>query len=274
VQLPGLAGVTGTDIAPEKELMKYLTRVISLTAIAAAPTTAYGQVPASFLGTWVVDAGETASTIAADPSMAPENKPGWTERWLASGAELEITDAEISLRNLEGGSIVLSITLAEDMGDATLLSAILPDPSGQEEMKLSIELRLAAGGELNLRIREENDFDLVVWERANAVATEDFAQTSGSAIEYLNNLVVCDPGDFRFSYPGFGTFHNTILGPEGDRCRVRTEHAEIQLTCDFSAETIALLTSEAKYGEARTGNVSGSTDSEESRRMAEECRAD
>jgi hypothetical protein len=204
--------------------------------------------------------------------MAPENKPGWTERWLASGAELEITDDTISLRNLEGGSIVLSITLAEDMGKATLLSAILPDPSGREEMKLSIELRLAAGGELNFRIREENDFDLVIWERAGAVATESTVQAPGGAIAYLNSLTACDPGSFRFSYPGFGAFHNTILGPEGDRCRVRTEHSAIQLTCDFSAETIALLTSEAKYEEARTGTVSGSTDSEESRRIAEECR--
>ncbi len=69
--------------------MKYLTAVIAIAAIAAAPTTAYGQVPVSFLGTWVVDAAGTASRIAADPGMAPENKPGWTERWLASGAELE-----------------------------------------------------------------------------------------------------------------------------------------------------------------------------------------
>jgi len=62
--------------------MKYLTAVIAIAAIAAAPTTAYGQVPVSFLGTWVVDAAGTASRIAADPGMAPENKPGWTERWL------------------------------------------------------------------------------------------------------------------------------------------------------------------------------------------------
>lgn len=252
--------------------MKYLTAVITITAIAAAPTTAYGQVPASFLGTWVVDATETAITIAADPSMAPENKPGWTERWLASGAELEITDDEISIRNLGGGSIVLSITHAEDMGDATLLSAILPDPSGQGEMKVSIELRLAAGRELNLRIHEENDFDLVVWQRTDAVETESPVPAPGDAIAYLNSLTACDPGDFRFSYPGFGTFHNTIVGPDGDRCRVRTQHSQVQLTCDFSAKTIALLTSEAKYEQARTGIVSGSTDSEESRRLSEECR--
>ncbi len=254
--------------------MRYLTAVIAIAAIAGAPTTVHGQVPVSFLGTWVVDAGATAGRIAADPSMAPENKPGWTERWLASGAELEITDDAIILRGLEGGSIILSITLAEDMGDATLLSAILPDPSGQEEMKVSIELRLAAVGELNLRIRETNDFDLVIWERADPVAAESSVQAPGDATEYLNNLTVCDPGDFRFSYPGFGTYYNTIVGPEGDRCRVRTEFSQIQLTCDFSAETIALLTPKAKYEEARTGIVSGSTDSEESRRMAEECRPD
>ncbi len=254
--------------------MKYLTAAIAIATFAGAPTTAHGQVPVSFLGTWVVDAERTASRIAADTSMAPENKPGWTERWLASGAELEITEDVISLHNLGGSSIILSITLAEDMGDATLLSAILPDPSGQQEMKVSIELRIAAGGELNLRIREEDDFDLVVWQRTDAVPTDNPVRAPGDAIEYLNSLTVCDPGDFRFSYPGFGTYHNTILGSEGDRCRVRIEHSKIRLTCDFSVETVTLLTSEAKYEEARTGVVSGSTDSEESRGMAEECRPD
>ena len=92
--------------------MKYLIAVIAISAIAGPPATAHGQVPVSFLGTWVVDAQKTASRIAADPNMAPENKPGWTERWLASGAELEITDDAIGLRNLEGGSIILSITLS------------------------------------------------------------------------------------------------------------------------------------------------------------------
>jgi hypothetical protein len=261
-----------TLIVLEKDLMKSLTVVIAIAAIAGSPATAYGQVPMSFLGTWVVDAGETAARIAADPSMAPENKPGWTERWLASGAELEITDDALSVRGLEEGPITLSVTLAEDMGDGTLLAAVLPGSSRQEEMELSIELRMAAGGRLNLRIRGGNDFDLVVWERADAIAPERSALAPGDAIRYLDNLTACDPGDFRFSYPGFGTYHNSILGREGDRCRVRTEHSLIQLTCDFSTEAIALLTSEAKYEEARTGIVSGSTDSEESRRMAEECR--
>ncbi len=53
---------------------------------------------------------------------------------------------------------------------------------------------------------------------------------------------------------------------------MRTQHAQLTLTCDFSQETITLLTSESKVEEARSGNVSGSTDAEESRRMAEECR--
>jgi hypothetical protein len=262
--------------APEEKLMKSLTAVIAIVTItiAWAPTTTYGQVPDSFLGRWVVDAGETASRIASDPNMAPENKPGWTERWLASKAELEINDDTISFRGLEGGSVIFSISLAEDMSDGTLLSAILPDPSGKEEMKVSIELRVAAEGGLNLRIREGNDFDLVVWERTDAVATESSVKTSGDAIEYLNNLKLCQPGDFRFSYPGFGTYHSIILGREGDRCGVRTEHSKIQVTCNFSAETIALLTSEAKYEEARTGLIAGSTDSEESRRMADECQSD
>ena len=252
--------------------MKSLAAAITIIAFVGAPGTALGQVPDSFLGAWVIDAEGTASRIASDPSMAPENKSGWTERWLGSGAGLEITSNGISLLGLEGGAINLSVNLAEDMGDGTLLSAVLPDPSGREAMMVSVELRLAAGGELNLRIREENDFDLVVWERADAVVTESAVQASGGAVEYLNHLQACNPGEFRFSVSGFGTFRNTILGREGDRCRVRTEHARIHLTCDFSAETIGLLTSESKFQEARRGIVSGSSDTEESRRVAEECR--
>ena len=253
--------------------MKALTAFAAFTVAVGVPPTAVGQVPARFLGTWVVDAEATASTIAADISMPPENKAGWTKRWLASGAELEITRTSITFRGLEGGTIDLSVALQEDSEDRTLLSAVIPDPSRQEEMKVSVELRLNEDGELNLRIREENDFDLVVWQRSDEVGTKRGAQALGNAIDYLNSLRTCDPGEFHFSYPGIGTYHHTIFGWEDDRCRVGSEHPQITVMCDFSAETIELLTSETKYEEARSGILGGSTDSEESRRMAEECRA-
>ncbi len=252
--------------------MKTLVAMVTTVLVVGAPGSANGQVPESYRGVWVINAAGTASRIASDPSMAPENKPGWTERWLASGAGLDITSDEISLHGLEGGSISLAVTLAEDIVDGTLVSAIFPGPSGQEGMRVSVELRLAGGGNLNLRIREENDFDLVVWERADAIAAESGVEPLGGAIDYLNHLSTCEPGEFRFSVAGFGTYSNTILGRDGDRCRVRTQHAQLTLTCDFSQETITLLTSESKVEEARSGNVSGSTDAEESRRMAEECR--
>ena len=137
--------------------MKALTAFAAFTVAAGVPPTAVGQVPVRFLGTWVVDAEATASTIAADPSMAPENKPGWTERWLASGAELEITRSSITFSGLEGGTLDLSVALQEDSGDRTLLSAVIPNPSRQEEIQASVELRLNEGGELNLRIRGAND---------------------------------------------------------------------------------------------------------------------
>jgi len=146
--------------------MKALTTFAAFTVALGVPPTAVGQVPARFLGTWVVDADLTAKTIADDPSMVPENKPGWTERWRASGAELEITSTAIFFRGLEGGTIDLTVTLQGDSGDRTVLSAAIPGPSGQQEMQLSVELRLNESEKLNLRIREENDFDLVVWERS------------------------------------------------------------------------------------------------------------
>ena len=254
--------------------MKALTAFAAFTVVVGVPATAAGQVPVRFLGIWVVDAEATASTIAADPDIYPDNKPGWTERWLTSGAEVEITEASIAFRHLEGATFDLAVSLEDDAEDRTLLSAVLSDPSRQQEMKLSVELRLNEGGTMNLRIREENDFDLVVWQRSDDAGPERRAQVVGGAIDYLNSLRSCEPGEFRFSYPGIGTYHHTISGWEGDRCRVRSEHTQFTVMCTFSAETIELLTSEAKYEEARSGILSGSTDSEESRRMAEECRVE
>ncbi len=254
--------------------MKALTAFAAFAVAVVVPPKAVGQVPARFLGTWVVDAEATASTIAADPNMDPENKPGWTERWLSSGTEVEIAGTSITFRHLEGATFDLAVSLEDDSGDRTLLSAVLPDPSRQQEMKLSVELRLDQGGRMNLRIGEENDFDLVVWQRSDDAGPERRAPAFGDAIDYLDSLKSCGPGEFRFSYPGIGAYHQTILGWEDDRCRVRSEHTQFTVMCDFSAETIELLTSDAKYEEARSGILSGSTDSEESRRMAEECRAE
>ena len=43
------------------------------------------------------------------------------------------------------------------------------------------------------------------------------------------------------------------------------------MSCNYSDAMIALLTSEQKYEDARNGVLQGSTDSQESKLMSEEC---
>ncbi len=233
-----------------------------------------GQVPDRFVGMWTVDAASTTDTINADLNMTPENKPGWTQRWLESGAELEIIPSSIVFRSPETGLVDFSVSTAEDLGDHVVISAAVQGPSLRDEMNLTVELRLSDAGEMNFKVREENDFDLIVWQRSNELPGERVVQAPATIIDYLDSLASCKQGEFRLSYPSLGTIHNTILGKDGDRCKVRSESSEVQLMCNFSAQTIALLTSEVKYEEARTGILSGSTSSDESKKMEAECRVE
>ena len=111
--------------------MKVLVVVAAFMASVGVPATAFGQVPERFLETWVVDANATAKTIADDPNMAPENKLGWTERWLASGAGVEVTGGSITFSGLEGGTIDLPVALEEDLADLAILSSVIPGRSRQ-----------------------------------------------------------------------------------------------------------------------------------------------
>jgi len=144
--------------------MRISTGLLAVLSLGVTASPLLGQVPDRFLGSWVVDGPATSTTIAADPDMPPANKSQWTERWLSSDAELQITDKSVLINGLEGGQISLSVASAANSESATVLSATLSSPPGG--MDLSIELRLTQEGRLNLRIREENDFDLVVWERS------------------------------------------------------------------------------------------------------------
>ena len=209
--------------------MRSLPILIAVAATCGVTSVVCAQVPRPFLGTWAVDAEGTTRTISADPTMAVENKPGWTERWLTSGAELEIVETAIHVWGVGPGQMTFSVTQAETMTDGTLLVAMFLDPSGGAGMPVSLELRLGVGNDLNFRIREENDFDLVVWGRSDGVRGEPALAVPGDAIDYLNSLKTCTEGEFRFSYTGFGSYHNTVLGREGDRCRVRTERAQVRL---------------------------------------------
>jgi len=233
-----------------------------------------GQVPDRFVGMWIVNAASTSDVISADPNMNPENKPGWTKRWLDSEAELEIIENSITFQSPDSGTMDFSVTSAEDLVNRVVISAAIRGPSLQEEMELTVELRLSDLGELNFRIREENDFDLIIWRRRDDLPGESVAQALGTTIDYLESLESCMQGDFHLSYPGLDSVRNTILGRDGDRCNVRSQSSEVQLKCYFSVETIALLTSEVKYEEVRSGIFSGSTSAEESKRMEAECRVE
>lgn len=254
--------------------MRTTIAIISLVIGFSTPLGVSGQVPDQFIGLWSVHHAKTTEAISADPDMYPDNKPGWTQRWLAPGIQLEIAETSITFRSSETGEIDISIDTATDLEDHTTLSAAMKSPSGQDEMKLTIELRMTDSGEMNFRIQEENDFDLVFWERSENLPAESIAEAPGTIVDYLDSLVACKPGEFRLNYPGLGSVQNTIMGSEGDRCRVRSQTSQVQMMCNFSVETIALLTSEVKYEEARTGVLSGSTSSDESKRMELECRVE
>ena len=152
-----------------------------------------------------------------------------------------------------------------------MLSAVMIDPDRKEEIELSIAMHLNDEGDLNLKIRPDNDFDLLIWKRGEVEGGGSSDGEPGDVLGYLDSLKTCEPGEFRFSYPGFGTYDNTIVGRSGDRCQVRIEHPQIRMTCNYTQAMIALLTSEEKYEDARNGVLRGSTDSEESKLMSEEC---
>ncbi|HED13994.1 MAG TPA: hypothetical protein ENI62_10150 [Gammaproteobacteria bacterium] len=93
-------------------------------------------------------------------------------------------------------------------------------------------------------------------------------------ISYMDKLRSCTPHTFSYPHPflkGF-TGKNIIKGMRDDQCIVDYVMPNNMLMhCAYSAETIAMLTSEQKYREARTGRFSGSTSSRESKAMTKEC---
>jgi len=232
---------------------------------------AVAEVPDRFLGNWIIDKEATAKTIADDPNMPPENKPGWTKRMTAMEVGMRISEKTISFLGFETGPMTATVVLEEESADSAMLSAVMIDPDRKEEIELSIAMHLNDEGDLNLKIRPDNDFDLLIWKRGEVEGGGSPDGEPGDVLGYLDSLKTCEPGEFRFSYPGFGTYENTIVGRSGARCQVHIEHPQIRMTCNYTQAMIALLTSEEKYEDARNGVLRGSTDSEESKLMSEEC---
>ena len=101
---------------------------------------------------------------------------------------------------------------------------------------------------------------------------EEFNNYQEGGIKYLDNLKKCNPFTHSFELPFFGKVKNQIVGKNNGRCHVITiSGIGGKVICNYSDETIALLTSEQKYQEVRNGEFSGSSDSPESARMTTEC---
>jgi hypothetical protein len=99
-------------------------------------------------------------------------------------------------------------------------------------------------------------------------------KTASSAVEYLDHLKACTAFTFKYPHPlhpGF-TAKTVIRGQKGDKCEVIYLAPDDQLVeCEFSARTITLMTSTAKYKEARAGAFTGSLSEAESRIASREC---
>lgn len=246
-------------------------RVPALIVAACLSVPAFGGVPDRYLGTWVLDLEATQRAIDSDPEISEESKAQERSRFKRLEAEIKISEEDIAFHGFSARPYFVAVTLHEESSEHTLLSGVMTDPYNKKTMELSIELHLSDSEELNLKILPGGDLDTAIWKRGEMAAGDSAGEGPGDLIGYLDSLKTCEPGEFRFSYPGFGTYDNTIVGRDGDRCQVRIEHPQIRMTCNYSDTMIALLTSEEKYQDARNGVLRGSTDSEESKLMSEEC---
>ena len=98
---------------------------------------------------------------------------------------------------------------------------------------------------------------------------------TAAAIQYLDHLKACTPHTFKYPHPFVPSFtgQDIIKGREGDKCHVTfIMPNNLKMECELSAETIRLMTSEAKYREARAGEFQGSSSDPESKRVGQECR--
>jgi hypothetical protein len=244
--------------------------------MATVATSALAQgVQEEFHGRWGVDSAATAARIAANPEMSAENKAYWAKRFTEgpeSKIELIVTGASLEMPGF--GEFLFGEILETSPGHVRV-SASITDPRSSTEMKLALDLTIQEDGALNMRLDsggsfDDDDFDRVMWTRSKEGAAVS-SSVSSDFIEYLDSLKACTPGEFRFTNTGLGDIRSTIVGKSAEGCQVTTESAGHQIACDYSEATIALLTSAQKYEDATNGILQGSTDSEESTRMNQEC---
>jgi hypothetical protein len=240
-------------------------RRLAIFLIAATSSYAlHAAAPENFLGAWSIDHETTMRAVdASDPPLSPELRDRMVKglQGPLNGLLLEIDEKSMSLKTAEG-TMAFSLVLEEEEDNRAVFSST---EAGTVTLTLDSEERL------NFRTSQDDDFDLVYFQRQGSGAGTSTASPQSDSVAFLDSLRSCEPGIFHISYPGFGTSKNSIVGKNGDRCQVSVEHSQINLICNYSDATIALLTTEAKYEDARKGVLSGSTSSEESQRVAEEC---
>ena len=235
----------------DKRLSLFL--VAALASFGAFATT----VPETYRGTWTLDTEASMRSIdAAETSLTPSQKDRLIRGLTVDLKDLvvEITDSAM-LFMISGQSMRHSLVLEEEKDQ----QAVFPSHEGG-----IVTLFMEPPGLLRFTSSKDDDFDLFYFHRKSGATSEAETALGNPTVAYLDSLKSCSPGTSHLSYPGFGTYDNTIVGKDGDRCQVRIEHPQITLICNYSDATIALLTSDAKDEEARNGVLSGSTDSPES----------
>lgn len=102
-------------------------------------------------------------------------------------------------------------------------------------------------------------------------------ETDADAVKYLDSLKTCTRFTLKYLHPfvpGF-TAQNIIRKKIAGNCLVIfVMPGDKKLNCRFTPETVKLLTSEAKYAEARENRYTGSTSDAVSQRMSHECKLD
>ena len=239
---------------------------IGLLVIAAAslPSRA-ADIPERFQGTWTIDFDATESMWDAwgEKSGKQNSLKRQLKRMQAENARITFTGDQMILENDDGDRDVDPITVLETHEQFVILSR---DNSPGNHMRLSIDSADALV--LSAVSGAEPPTKLV---RREASSDGSSLEQGSDVVAYLDALAECRTGTFPTVMPGVGSIDNIIDGRDAGRCLVRTAMLGREIVCRYSNETIALLTSPDKYEDARNGVIRGSTGSEESRRVGEEC---
>ena len=249
--------------------MRLLT--IGLLATIAAPLPAQTTIPEKFRATWVLDEAASQTHISDSDSYNALEKQKLLqglEGMAGPGMKITVTGGSLAFQIGTGRPDDDPVDVIEQGSDFVVVA----NPGDHSQ---TATLRLVNDDELSLE--GIGDFEGLVFLRADSTATASAPPGRGvgaDVVDYYDALKECAPGEYPLVAPGFGSFTHTINGSSEGRCSVRTKYKQFSLTCAYSDETIALLTSAKKYQDARNGVFQGSTDSEESRRANEECKVD